>query len=46
MANLKMNSIPEGMQHKDIEDYDAFLEERRKLMSYKIRDYYQKLRRY
>ncbi|MBW2098975.1 MAG: DUF262 domain-containing protein [Deltaproteobacteria bacterium] len=45
-ANLKMNSIPEGMQHKDIEDYDAFLEERRKLMSHKIRDYYQKLRRY
>ena len=42
-SNLAEHCIPEGMQEMDIEDYDGFLEERRKLMSVKIRDYYRTL---
>lgn len=41
--NLAANCLPLGMESKTINDYAAFLEERRKLMSYKIRDYYSQL---
>jgi hypothetical protein len=41
--NFNMHCIPEGMEHKTVDDYKGFLEERRKLMSDKIRDYYKKL---
>lgn len=38
--NLKVHCIPETAIKMDIQDYDNFLEERRKLMAKKIRDYY------
>lgn len=38
--NLRQNCIPEGFEKMAIEDYPHFLEERRKLMTEKIRDYY------
>lgn len=38
--NLRMHCIPEGIENYSINDYEKFLEERRKLMSLKIRDYY------
>ena len=41
--NLVSHCIPSGMETKNIKDYDDFLQERRKLMSYKIRDYYFRL---
>ena len=41
--NLKMHCIPEGMEDKNIEHFDNFLIERRKLMALKIRDYYWQL---
>lgn len=43
IENFKMHCIPTGMEDKNIEHYDDFLVERRKLMSLKIRDYYEKL---
>lgn len=43
MENLKMNCIPEDIFHMDIEDYDNFLMERRRLISEKIKDYYYSL---
>jgi hypothetical protein len=41
--NFLMHCIPDGMHEKDIEHYDEFLENRRKLMALKIRDYYWQL---
>ena len=37
--NLKQNCIPDGFEKMRIEDYEVFLEERRKLMAEKIRAY-------
>ena len=42
-ANLESHCIPEGMDETDVDSYDEFLKKRRKLMSAKIRDYYQTL---
>ena len=43
-ANLATHCIPEGMDKAgSVQDYDEFLQKRRKLMSAKIRDYYQTL---
>ena len=41
--NLRDNCIPEGFSEMTVEDYPAFLVERRKLMAQRIRDYYQSL---
>ncbi|GBR76499.1 hypothetical protein NO2_1036 [Candidatus Termititenax persephonae] len=41
--NFKAHCIPDGMENNTIENYDGFLEARRKLMALKIRDYYFKL---
>lgn len=41
--NFKMNCIPEGMEERELEHYDDFLEERRTLMARRIRDYYRSL---
>ncbi len=41
--NLDSHCIPQGMETKTVEDYDDFLNERRNLISAKIRDYYQSL---
>lgn len=41
--NFKMNCIPDGMENKDIDHFENFLIERRKLMALKIRDYYWQL---
>jgi len=41
--NFKMNCIPEGMETRELEHFDDFLEERRKLMATRIRDYYRSL---
>lgn len=38
--NLKQNCIPDGFEKMRIDDYEVFLEERRKLMANKIRSYY------
>lgn len=38
--NLKQNCIPEGFELMEFGDYDNFLQERRKLMAKKIKDYY------
>lgn len=42
-ANMAMHCIPENMAEKGIDDYDDFLQERRRLMALKIRDYFNKL---
>lgn len=42
--NLKENCIPDGFENMKFEDYDRFLQERRKLMAQKIRQYYQSLK--
>lgn len=42
-VNLRMQCIPEGVEKLTVDDYDVFLEERRKLMAAKIRDYYNNL---
>ena len=39
-ANLRQNCIPAGFERMDIRNYPAFLEERRKLMAQKIKEYY------
>ena len=39
-CNLAQNCIPDGFEGMSIGDYDRFLEERRKLMAQKIRNYY------
>jgi len=41
--NFKMNCIPDGMEVRELEHYEEFLEERRKLMSGRIRLYYASL---
>ena len=41
--NLKENCIPESIFNGTVKNYEAFLEERRKLMAKKIRDYYENL---
>jgi hypothetical protein len=41
--NFKMNCIPAGMEVRELQHYDEFLEERRKLMSGRIRLYYASL---
>lgn len=41
--NFAMHCIPVGMEDKNIDHYDKFLHERRKLMAAKIRDYYWQL---
>ena len=37
MNNLATHCIPHGMEHKTSQDYDGFLQERRKLMALKMR---------
>ena len=41
--NLSAHCIPNGMDGASVEGYDSFLQERRKLMAAKIRDYYREL---
>jgi len=41
--NLRMHCIPEGVEDMTVEDYPAFLSERRKLMARKIRSYFESL---
>jgi len=41
--NFVMHCVPEGMENKTIEHYEEFLQERRKLMAKKIKNYYWKL---
>jgi hypothetical protein len=41
--NFIMHCIPEGMENKNIDHYEEFLQERRKLMAKKIKNYYWKL---
>ena len=38
--NLEMHCIPEGTSSMDINSFDSFLEQRRKLMATKIKNYY------
>jgi len=38
--NLRTHCIPEGVEEMTVEDYDVFLEERRKLMAAKIKKYF------
>lgn len=39
-ANLKMNCVPESVFDMDIQGYEQFLDERRKLIAQKIKEYY------
>ncbi|MBE0516024.1 MAG: DUF262 domain-containing protein, partial [Methanophagales archaeon] len=41
--NFGMNCIPDGMENMTVEDYNTFLEERRKLMAQKIKTYFASL---
>lgn len=41
--NLKQNCIPAGFESMSVEDYDTFLQERRKLMVRKLEKYYKSL---
>jgi len=41
--NLEMNAVPADIMYMSIEDYNDFLIARRKLMAYKIKDYYHSL---
>lgn len=43
LSNLRTHCIPESIFNLDINGYDNFLEERRQLMSNKIRNYYNSL---
>ena len=43
LDNLKMNCVPTQIQEMSIDDYNDFLTLRRKLMSQKIKEYYQTL---
>jgi hypothetical protein len=40
MENFTMHCIPAGMEAMTIDDYDDFLQERRRLMAKKMREYY------
>ena len=42
-VNFKIHCVPDEMENKNIEHYDEFLQERRKLMGLKIKNYYWKL---
>jgi hypothetical protein len=42
-SNLRMHCIPESMLEMSSIDYDWFLQERRKLMARKIKEYFEKL---
>lgn len=39
-ANLRQSCIPDGFERMEISNYPGFLEERRKLMAQKIKEYY------
>jgi len=41
--NLQMNCLPEDLLDRNVQDYDVFLEQRRKLMAEKIKSYYEVL---
>ncbi len=41
--NLQINCIPAGIENMDYNDYEDFLQQRRKLMAEKIRKYYYKI---
>lgn len=43
MDNLKMNAVPEAIMQMGVEDYNDFLQMRRKLMATKIKEYYHSL---
>jgi len=43
IENLKQNCIPFGFEEMELDDYNNFLKERRKLMAKKIKDYYYSL---
>lgn len=43
LENMKMNCIPESIFEMEIDGYDEFLEERRKLIAEKIKKYYLEL---
>ena len=43
LTNLRMNCLPESLLDGDVPDYDAFLEQRRKLMALKIKDWFEGL---
>jgi len=43
LENLKMNSVPTEIQLMSIDDYNDFLNLRRKLMATKIKEYYHTL---
>ena len=45
-ASFKETCIPDDFINYDINDYHGFLQKRRKLMSYKIRDYYYSIGKY
>jgi hypothetical protein len=40
LQNLKMNCVPEDIFEMEFNDYEDFLEKRRKLMARKIKDFY------
>jgi len=44
MQNLKANCVPEDFIKMDVKDFNRFLDERRKLMAAKIKDYYESLK--
>lgn len=44
MKNLKDSCVPEDFIYMDIKDYSRFLDERRKLMAEKIKNYYERLK--
>lgn len=43
LANLKTNCIPEGVRYMNESNYAEFLEQRRKMMAQKIKEYYYSL---
>lgn len=43
LDNLKMNCIPENVRYMDESNYAEFLEQRRKMMAQKIKEYYYSL---
>ena len=42
-SNLKENDIPLSIFEMEIDRYDEFLNERRKLISHKLKNYYKSL---
>ena len=43
LVNLRTNCIPESMLDGEIKDFEAFLEDRRKLMALKIKGWFEML---